>query len=265
MNDQPEQLDQPSRKQAKAEARAAALARLKAEEKARRRRRTLWQSLAAVVVAVLVVGGVVLALGNGEDERGGSDAPLAVDGEVPAATTNDGGFVVGNPDAAVTIEVVEDFQCPVCQQFEAAAGELLDSYAAGDDVKVEYRGIAFLDRASSTDYSSRALNASACVMDSGAEVWKEFHRQLYLQQPPEGGAGLSDDQLVSIATEAGADEAAVSSCVADQTYADWVGATTDRAGDDGVTGTPTLFVDGEKLAGFTPEELQAAVDKALAS
>ncbi len=253
---------QPSRKQSKSEARAATLARLKAEQRARRRRRVLWQSAVAVVVAAAVIGGAVVVLSNQDDD---APTPSAISGAVPAAATDDGAFVVGDPDAPVTVQVVEDFQCPVCRQFEAAAGEMLDQYAAGTDVKVEYRGIAFLDRASSTRYSSRALNASGCVMDEGADVWKEFHRQLYLQQPPEGGAGLSDDQLVSIATAAGADGDRVASCVEDETYADWVEATTDAAGDDGVTGTPTLFVDGQKLSGFDPAALKAAVDQALAS
>lgn len=251
-----------SRSQSRSEARAAALARLKAEQKARRRRRVLWQSAVAVVVVLAVVGGAVLVLSNQEDD---APTPSAISGAVPAAATDDGAFVVGDPDASVTVQVVEDFQCPVCRQFEAAAGDLLDQYAAGSDVKVEYRGIAFLDRASSTRYSSRALNASACAMDEGVDVWKEFHRQLFLQQPAEGSAGLTDDQLVSIATTAGADGDRVASCVADGTYADWVAATTDAAGDDGVTGTPTLFVDGQKLAGFDPAALQDAVDQALAS
>jgi protein-disulfide isomerase len=253
----------PSRKQSKAQARAEALARLRAQERARRRRRTLWQVVAGVVVVALVVGGAVLVLSNQDDDA--TTAAAAPD-VVPQAVSKDGGFVVGDPDAKVTVQVVEDFQCPICKQFEAAAGDLLDQYAAGTDVKVEYRGIAFLDRASSTRYSSRALNASACVMPSGTEVWKEFHRQLYLQQPAEGGDGLTDDEITSIAVAAGADEDAVSSCVADEQYGDWVTATTNRAFDeDGVTGTPTLFVDGKKLSGFDPATLQAAVDQALGS
>lgn len=269
-SEQPDRLSQqpakqPSKKQAKSEARAEALARLKAEEKARRRKRTILQSVVGLVVVLLVVGGAVFLL-NRQDDSGGGQSPADIDGAVPAAAEDNGGFVVGNPDAKVTVTVVEDFQCPVCKGFEAAAGDLLDSYAAGDDVKVEYRGIAFLDRASSTEYSSRALNASGCVMESGADVWKEFHKQLYLQQPAEGGDGLTDDKLTEIAVAAGADESAVKPCIDDRKYADWVKAVTATAfDDDGVTGTPTLFVDGQKLNSFDPTALKSAVDQALAS
>ncbi len=228
-------------------------------EKKRRRRNTIIQVLVVTVVVAAVIGGTVLALRSSDSTTAAGAAASA-----PSAVTPDGSYVVGSPDAPVTVQVVEDFQCPVCQQFETAFGETLDEYAQGTDVKVEYRGIAFLDRASTTNYSSRALNASACVMEAGdTDVWKEFHRQMYLQQPAEGGAGLPNSQIVSIASAAGADD--ISSCVDDDTYADWVTATTKASSDDDVTGTPTVFVNGTKLDGFAPADVQAAVDEALAS
>ncbi len=229
---------------------------LQADKQRRRRMIGIQVGVVALVVAA-VIGGTVYALSSSDD-----DAALA--GSAPAGVNADGAYLIGNPQAPVTVQVVEDFQCPVCQQFESVAGAMLDEYAAGDDVNVEYRGIAFLDRASTTNYSSRALNASACVIDSSsAEVWEDFHRQMYVEQPPEGGVGLPDSDLIRIASEAGADD--VESCVDDQTWAGWVKATTDAAFDDGVDGTPTIFVNGEKLADFNPATIQAAVEEALAS
>lgn len=238
----------------KSESRQQAALLAKAQQRKERRNRTLLMTLAGVLVAALVVGGTIFAL-----SRGGST------GTAPPQVTADGGFTIGDADAPVTVQVVEDFQCPVCKQFEATSGDVLNQYAAGSDVKVQYRGIAFLDRASTTDYSTRALNTSACVMGQGEDVWKEFHRQMYLQQPAEGSAGLPDSELISIAVTAGADESAVTSCVNDSTYKDWTKSTTDKAFDDGVTGTPTLFVNGTQVDGFTTEALQAAVAAAQTS
>jgi protein-disulfide isomerase len=226
---------------------------MKAQQARDRRRTILIQAgvAAAAVIAVLLV--TVAYLSSTDD-----DQPSAT----PSAVDDRGAFVVGNPDAPVTVEVVEDFQCPACQAFEQVAAELLASYAEGDEVNVAYRGIAFLDRASTTNYSSRALNASACVMEEGEDVWAQFHLSLFEQQPPEGGEGLSDDALLELAVGAGAAEDAVRPCVEDQTYADWTSATTDRASEDGVTGTPTVFVNGEELDEVTPESLEAAVEAA---
>jgi protein-disulfide isomerase len=239
---------------AKSESRKQAALLAKAQQRKERRNRTLLMTLAGVLVAALVVGGTIFALSR--DSTGGA---------TPPQVTADGGFVVGNAAAPVTVQVVEDFQCPVCKQFETTSGDLLDQYAAGSDVKVEYRGIAFLDRSSTTGYSTRALNTSACVMGQGTDVWKEFHRQMYLQQPAEGSAGLPNSELIAIAAAAGADEAAVSSCVNDATYEDWTKSTTTRAFDNGVSGTPTLFVNGTKVDGFSAAALQAAVTAAQAS
>lgn len=86
----------------------------------------------------------------------------------------------------MTVQVVEDFQCPVCKAFEAQAGSQLAEWIAGDEVAVEYRGVAFLDNASSTQYSTRALNASACVASESPDAWLDFHTAMYEQQPEEG-------------------------------------------------------------------------------
>jgi protein-disulfide isomerase len=239
------------------------VAEMRQEEARKARQRTVMrQVVIGTVIAGTVLGLTIAVLGLRDDSTvsGGDVSGPEV---TPAQVTDDGSFTVGNPDAPVTVQVVEDFQCPVCQQFESIAGDLLDGYAEGDDVKVEYRGIAFLDRMSSTDYSSRALNASACVMGEGEDVWRQFHRQLFLQQPPEGGEGLPDSELADIAVDAGADRDGVTSCIEDGTYRVWAANTTDASGADGITGTPTVFVDGKLLDGFDPADIEDAVDEAL--
>lgn len=233
---------------------AAALA-LKAKKRQQARKAMTQGAIGvAVVFTVIVVAIVVLV------NRGGDADPAAAGG--PEEATAEGAFVVGNPDAEVTVTLVEDFQCPACKQFESLVGDQLDEYAAGDDVRLEYRSIAFLDRASTTNYSSRALNASACMMDQGQDTWLAWHELMFERQPPEGGAGLTDGELAEIAGEAGADEAEISACIQDATYADWVEATTDKANDDGINSTPTVFVNGEEVE---QGDFVAAVEEAIAS
>lgn len=242
--------------------RDAAAAALAERRQAERRRRVLLQVVIGVVVVLVAVGVTVLALaGRGDTpSAGGSGSASATP---PAQVDAKGAYVMGTDQPKVTIEVVEDFQCPICRQFEETSGSLLDGYIGGGEVQVRYRTIAFLDRMSSTEYSTRALNASACVMPSGDQVWKSFHDALFANQPPEQGDGLPDSELVSLAEQAGA-PASVASCIQDQTYRGWTAATTKAAFDDGVTGTPTLYVDGTKLDSFDPDTIKAAVESALA-
>ena len=160
----------------------------------------------------------------------------------------------------------EDFLCPVCGAFEAETGSWLADQVAAGQIELEYRPIAILDESSSTDYSTRAANAAACVADqAGPEAYVAMHGELFAQQPAEGGPGLPDDTLVELAVKAGAEQDAVSSCIEDGTFEDWVAQVTDRASDDGVTGTPTVLVDDEQVApGASPRSttLKQAVDAA---
>ena len=51
---------------------------------------------------------------------------------------------------------------------------------ADGKVKVDYRMVAILDDVSTTEYSSRALNALMVVLDtSGQDAYLAYHRLLY--------------------------------------------------------------------------------------
>lgn len=207
-------------------------------------------ALVAVVAVLLVTVAVLNARSAGQAEV------------VPEAVNSDGGLVVGNADAPTTITVFEDLQCPACKAFETASGDKLRELADSGDVAVEYRIISFLDSPATDDYSSRAANASACVMEQGTDTWSKFHKTMYEKQSPETGPGLTDEEILKIAVDSGADEATTKSCIADGTYDDWVKQVTEESGQDGVSSTPTVMVNGEVSEARTPEQLQAAVDEA---
>ena len=257
---------QPSRgggKRAAAQQRIAAkrAAEAAARAAAERRRRTVIGAVVAAVVLVVALVAVVLV----QTQR----TQTPVDSAAPANTV-DGGTAValGPPDAPVTVDVYEDFQCPVCQQFEAGTGQTLDQLMADGTISVHYHPIAFLDRASSTEYSTRALNAAAVVLDTaGTQAFEEFHDLLFADQPAEGSAGLTDDQLISYAGQAGATGPTVAADIRDRTYEGWTQRVTDQSSKDGITGTPTIKVNGTELSAAqrTPEGLTAAVQAAAAA
>lgn len=242
-------------RRAKTERREQA-AQLMRDQKSRERRRTviLQAGVGAAVVAI-VLGTTFALLSRDGDSTSGSAS-------TPPGLTADGAVRFGSDDASVVIQAVEDFQCPACRAFEAASGDLLAEYRDSPDVAVEYRPIAFLDNASSTEYSSRALNASMCVLaDAGKDAWMDYHEALYANQPDEGGAGLPDEELSSMAADAGASDA-VSSCIEDRPYDDWADSQTESVLADGVQSTPTVFVNGEPLAANDPAAIRAAVTAA---
>lgn len=230
-----------SKKSAERSRSARAQAALEAQRRGERRR-TLVVAGSIVGVLVLVVA-VVFAFSLSRDTTG--QAPDAA----PEDATADYGLVLGADDAATEVVIYEDPQCPNCALLEAETGEDLAAAVDAGDVRVEYRIVSFLDDASTNDYSSRAANALVAAYDvAGPEVFAELHQTLFDEQTPEGGPGHSDDQLVDYAVEAGAEESQIRPLIEDGAYLQWITNATDAMSRRDVTGTPTVFVDGELAA-----------------
>ncbi|NYJ06672.1 DsbA family protein [Petropleomorpha daqingensis] len=248
--------DNAKRRAARARIEERRAAEAAARARAQRRQRTL---IGAVVAAVIVVAAVVVTI-----VVQNSRTATAANAAVPANTVDSGQvIVVGQTSAPVTIDLYEDFQCPVCDNFEKTTGSTLASLVSAGTVQLHYHGMAFLDTSANDKYSTRALNAAAAVVDAaGPDAYQKFHDLLYANQPPEGGSGLTDDQLISYAQQAGASGSSVESAIRDLTYGDWVKEITDQASKDGVNQTPTVKVDGQQLEDLSPSGVTTAVQAA---
>ncbi len=243
------------RAESQAAASRAAAIRAAQERQERRRRSLVVTAVGVLVLAIVLVIGYVVQ--SSRDTAG--QAATAPSGAV-------GGYAVpaGPSTAPVKVAVYEDFLCPFCGQFEAASRDALEKQVEAGQVQIQYHVVNFLDRSSTTEYSTRAANALAVVLDtSGPEVAKRFHDLLFEHQPEEGSAGLSDARLVAYAVQAGATKSAVQPGITDRTYEQWVNNVNDQASKDGVNQTPTVKVDGKTVEYKTIDELVAKVEKAV--
>ena len=236
------------RKTAEAKRRLAALLE---ERRQQGERRVRLASAATALVLVAMVG-----IGIGIQA---SRIPPPT-GPVPAGVSLADGVTIGQSTAPVTLDLYEDPQCPVCAQFESQVGPTLSGWISSGKVKVHYHVISFLDSASTTDYSSRAANALYAAAGVSADAFAKYHQLLYQQQPAEGSAGLTEDKLVQLAQQAGAGAAADQ--IRAGTYADYVARATDQSSKNGVTGTPTVLVDGKAVDQPTLDQVTAAVNAA---
>ena len=173
---------------------------------------------------------------------------LAPDAEPVPSEPNEPGVV------AITIWI--DYLCPVCGEFEAENGELIRTLVESGAATVEYHPIAILTSLSAgTQYSLRAANAAACVANYNPDAFFDFNEALFVDQPEEGTEGLTDDELLQRARDAGATSTSLERCIDDGRFYDWVKAATTRAGNgplpvegtevESVRGTPTVLVNGE--------------------
>jgi protein-disulfide isomerase len=224
-----------------------------AAEQARRDRR-LWVSVAALVV-LLVAGLIGWSVWR-------SQRPESV--AAPAGATDDGGTRAGITvagDGPVPVEVYLDFLCPACKRFEDALTPTLDQLIEEKKIRLVWHPLGFLDDLSSpSGYSTRAASAAGCAAD-GSKI-KAYGEALFANQPPEGSAGLSDDQLVDLGGTVGLIAPSFAACVRDTNYRDWVAHVNDTAARRGVNQTPTVYVADNLIAEPTADAIVAAVNAA---
>ncbi|MFJ4222775.1 DsbA family protein [Microbacterium sp. NPDC089695] len=190
---------------------------------------------AAVVVVLAVLAFVVVSLNNQ------ATAPGAAPESNDSFNSETGSISFG--DGEDTVAVFVDFQCPVCKSFEDQFGPALEAAAADGRITLEYHPIAILDRFSQgTEYSSRSAGAAVCVAESNPDLYLDYAKTLFENQPQENSSGLTTDQLADFATQVGATDAV--SCITDETYRKFGAA---QAKSNEIGGTPTVEINGERL------------------
>lgn len=232
----------------------------------KRRSRTITWTIVGVIAAVVAIVVVVTLMNSSRSipdagpaptsgtEQGGiffeDGVPTEVDGpsEVDATTVEEpnpetaGQAPTEVPGAdASDIIIYADANCVYCAQFEAENSEALDELMA-DGHTLEYRMVNFLDNPGTDNYSSRAANAMTCVAEESPEQATDFINQAFATYNSHQGAGMSNDELINLASEVGAD---ASDCINDNTYRPFVNYTTAQATSAGIAGTPSVWVNGE--------------------
>ncbi|MFD1940390.1 DsbA family protein [Nonomuraea mangrovi] len=173
----------------------------------------------------------------------------------PAGASESGdGIAVGV--GPVTVDAYLDLLCPFCRMFEQASGPTLDKLVADGVITLVYHPMGFLDGLSTTRYSSRASAASGCASNGGRFV--QYTYALFANQPPEGGPGLTNDELVEIGVMTGLVEPSFAACVLSGAYLDWTAYLTEAAIERGVSGTPAVLVEGVPVPA-NPRTIAAAV------
>lgn len=210
--------------------RAQKVAAMRSEQE-RRERRTKIGTYIGVGAAVAAIG-VATAIGISGQKK-------AFEQAIPANTTTTFGFTVGDTAAPVVVDVYEDFQCPACGQFEEQYGPALDALIEEGTAQVNYHMMSFLG-----PESERATAAAGCAAD--LDKFREFHAAAYAVQPTEHAGGYTTGDLLQLGKDLDLGEE-YAACVTDDTYASLGDKVTDEAGRRGVTGTPTVYVDGTKL------------------
>ena len=170
------------------------------------------------------------------------------------------------------IRVYVDYMCPICGSFEKANAEQISKLVRDGTATLEIHPVAILDRVSmGTKYSTRAVNATACVANFSPDNFFDYSAILFEKQPEENTPGLDDATLIALAKEVGVSKFTdVASCITDQTFKAWVAASTNRFINNPIPnaatqppqpGTPTIYVNGQ-LYQYTVNQTTGEMDPA---
>jgi protein-disulfide isomerase len=153
-----------------------------------------------------------------------------------------------------------DFQCPACRAFVLGVERQLDQTLVADGVaKVVWRDMAFLG-----DESVWAAQAADCAADQG-QFW-EYHDKLYAEQAGENRGTFQKENLKRFAADIGLDQETFNVCLDTGQHAGDVQREITIGRTRGVNATPTLFVNGQKVAGVPSfEQLRQLVLAAAAT
>ena len=153
------------------------------------------------------------------------------------------GTSLGDPNAPITVEEYGDFQCPACGQFARQTLPQIESkYVNTGKVKFEFHNMAFIG-----EESIKAAEAAMCAGDQN-KFW-EYYDTLYGNQGGENVGAFNDNTLINFASQLKLDTTAFTTCLSSDKYRSQVLSDTNDGTARGVTQTPTLFINGQKVTG----------------
>ncbi len=163
--------------------------------------------------------------------------------------------VKGNPDASVILTEYSDFQCPACAAFHPVVVELLEQY--GDQVRFEYKHFPLPIHT--------LAQAAARAAEAAGQQGKffEYHDVLFEQQAAWSVNPNPTAAFVGYATGLGLDEATFRRHFNASLIRDRVRDDLNEARQLGLTGTPTFFLNGERMQFTTYQQFTEQVARAI--
>jgi protein-disulfide isomerase len=186
----------------------------------------------------------------------------------PVDLPNADGLTLGEPDAPVEVLVFEDYQCPACQNFtETIEPLIIEHLIKPGKVKYTFHHFPFLDGDGATagGESDQAANAAMCANEQD-KFW-EMSAIMFVNWNGENLGNLNDTRLEAMAESIGLEMDTFNSCFNANKYEDEIQADYEYGLEIGVSGTPSVFVNGQRVGqpGFIPQyqEIAEAVEFAI--
>jgi len=192
----------------------------------RQRQQGLIVIVGIVVVAIVVFLVAILASGNSNVQEIDYTAMNATRGA-------DGAFIIGNPEAPITVVEFADFGCPHCQTYHVEMQQLVQEYVATGKARFEFR-IFPTAGGQQTVYAGAVAE---CIAEQNPTLfWTAYDRFFELAST---GRYFQDGAVIGVVQELGLSRSEVLDCTSDS---DQVSIDVNVGTNLGVTGTPAVMV-----------------------
>lgn len=161
----------------------------------------------------------------------------------------------GPADAPLTIVEFSDLQCPHCKAAQPVVEKLL---ADNPNARFVFQNYPLPMH----DWAVKAAGYSLCVQQQNPQAFWKFVQAVYDAQESITAAN-ADAKLTEIATSSGVNGQTAAACSATPQTKSAVDQSLALGKEAGVTGTPTLFLNGRKIQNITgtPYEVLTAITK----
>lgn len=155
------------------------------------------------------------------------------------------GISKGQPNAPVVIMEFADFQCPACGDFSRFSEPLLEEHIANGTVRFVWYDYPLVEIHANAMLASRA---GRCANEQN-QFWP-YHDYVFGQQTQWAEQRNPVNLFIGYAEQAGLDRNAFATCLRSDKYQKEVSESRQLGSTLGVSGTPTLFVNGRRLEGY---------------
>jgi len=179
------------------------------------------------------------------------DAKKPLNPELQAQMTRGSNPSFGPADAKVTVVEFSDFQCPYCSRAAEVVHDIKAKY--GDKVHFVFRQFPL-----SFHENARQAAEAALAANAQGKFW-DFHDRLFKNQK-----SLDRAALEGYAKDSGLNVSAFKKALDDKTYSSQVEGDLKLGEQVSVQGTPTMFVNGARVANPTSfDEVAKQIEEAL--
>lgn len=223
---------------------------LRKKEEAKQRRNRMLTQLGVIAGAILVVAAVVLVAVMAPTWFGNRNVPETSGTiEVPTSegtttqvpiTVNGDGVTVGDPNAPVKVDYYYDYSCSHCEDYHAAMGHEYKTLIGDGEAVVVFHLIRYVD-----DYGLRAGAATYGAIQHQPELFFTIMDGIFAV-PAQTQVSWGYNEYAADLPKYGVTSSEAINAIKDGDYTWFMQDQTTKAREGGVSGTPSVYVNGER-------------------